>query len=180
MQSAGTAPARDRPSDTNVPFAFTAPLDLVRPVARTHVRLLGPCFKTGRRGPRPTRNREADRTSKRACYTSRLQYPPSVKTGARGLPPEGNKLHPGPRSADSGSLRKTQRKCSRRQSRGRPSVLADRTDQPRPASSLNPLSQLREPLRLPLHSFTYLELSLQSSFQLSLTVLVRYRSRGNI
>ncbi|EFX62989.1 hypothetical protein DAPPUDRAFT_37179, partial [Daphnia pulex] len=43
----GCAQKRDRPSGTNVPFAFTAPLGLVRPMARTHVRLLGPCFKTG-------------------------------------------------------------------------------------------------------------------------------------
>ena len=42
-------------------FAFTAPLGLVNPMARIHVRLLGPCFKTGRRGHRPTRNRYAAR-----------------------------------------------------------------------------------------------------------------------
>ena len=32
-------------------FTFTAPLGLVNPMACIHVRLLGPCFKTGRRDP---------------------------------------------------------------------------------------------------------------------------------
>ena len=42
-------------------FAFTAPLGLVNPMTRTHVRLLGPCFKTGRRRRRPTRDRNVSR-----------------------------------------------------------------------------------------------------------------------
>ena len=42
-------------------FAFTAPLSLVNSMARIHVRLLGPCFKTGRRGHRPTRQRDGNR-----------------------------------------------------------------------------------------------------------------------
>ena len=42
-------------------FAFTAPLGLVNPMARIHVTLLGPCFKTGERGHRPTRQRDANR-----------------------------------------------------------------------------------------------------------------------
>ena len=56
-------------------FAFTAPLGLVNPMTRTHVRLLGPCFKTGRRHRRPTRNREATRASEtlaiRGCLNTR-------------------------------------------------------------------------------------------------------------
>ena len=48
---------------TQVPFAFTAPLGLVNPMTRTHDRLLGPCFKTGRRHRRPTRNRDGGRAS---------------------------------------------------------------------------------------------------------------------
>src|SRR5574343_756783 len=74
------------PLGHRVPFAFTAPLGLVRPMARTHVRLLGPCFKTGQRGRRPTRDRDADRAREGACYTSRLQYPPPEETENRGLP----------------------------------------------------------------------------------------------
>ena len=42
-------------------FAFTAPISLVNSMARIHVRLLGPCFKTGRRGRRPTRQRDENR-----------------------------------------------------------------------------------------------------------------------
>ena len=44
-------------------FAFTAPLGLVNPMTRLHVRLLGPCFKTGRRRRRPTRDRDGSRAS---------------------------------------------------------------------------------------------------------------------
>lgn len=40
------------------PFTFITPLGLVRPMTRTHVRLLGPCFKTGRVGHRPFARRE--------------------------------------------------------------------------------------------------------------------------
>ena len=76
------------PLGHRVPFAFTAPLGLVRPMARTHVRLLGPCFKTGRRGHRPTRNGDAGRGSEAACYTSRLQYPPPEETESGGSPPK--------------------------------------------------------------------------------------------
>ena len=149
----GCAPPkeRDRPSGTDVPFAFTAPLGLVRPMARTHVRLLGPCFKTGRRGRRPTRDRDADRGSEPARYTSRLGYPPPAKTGARGLPQHSrrDKLHPGPRFASSGSSRRVPEKCSRRRSRRRRDVLADRArprrpgrqpESPRPTSRAPPFT----------------------------------------
>ena len=53
-------------------FAFTAPLGLVNPMARIHVRLLGPCFKTGRRGHRPTRQRDANRNSRLLAIRVRL------------------------------------------------------------------------------------------------------------
>ena len=55
-------PVRDRPRKTppkeRLPFTFISPLGLVRPMTRTHVRLLGPCFKTGRVGHRPFARRE--------------------------------------------------------------------------------------------------------------------------
>jgi hypothetical protein len=151
----GCARLRDRPSGTNVPFAFTTPLGLVRPMARTHVRLLGPCFKTGQRDRRPTCNRDAGRVSKHACYTSRLKYPSVAETGDRGLPPESNKLHPDPRSATNGSLHKVLEKCNLRPDRLPRDVLADRTRSSCQAASLNLQHPLRESLRLPLHSFTY-------------------------
>ena len=47
-------------------------------------------------------------------------------------------------------------------------------------SQLNPPGSQFDATRLPACGFTYCLLSLQSTFQLSLTVLVRYRTRGNI
>ena len=53
----------DREASSLTPkcFAFTAPMGLVSPMTCIHVRLLGPCFKTGRRGHRPTRQRDENR-----------------------------------------------------------------------------------------------------------------------
>jgi len=50
----------DPPSSSKLLFAFTTPLSLVNSMARIHVRLLGPRYKTGRRGHRPTRQRDGD------------------------------------------------------------------------------------------------------------------------
>ncbi|KAF3620274.1 hypothetical protein FXO37_33331, partial [Capsicum annuum] len=44
-RSAGGAPLRGIP-----PISFLAPYGFTRPLTRTHVRLLGPCFKTTRMG----------------------------------------------------------------------------------------------------------------------------------
>ena len=52
--------------------------------------------------------------------------------------------------------------------------------QPRLNQRLDCQLSIRLSTRLPLNGFTYFELSLQSSFQLSLTVLVRYRTRDRI
>ena len=54
-------------------------------MARAHVKLLGPCFKTGRRGRRPTRDRDASRANEDTRYTSSLQYPPSPEPGTGSL-----------------------------------------------------------------------------------------------
>ena len=40
---------------------YNLTLSLVNSMAHIHVRLLGPCFKTGRRGRRPTRQRDENR-----------------------------------------------------------------------------------------------------------------------
>ena len=53
-------------------FAFTSPLGLVNPMTRSHVRLLGPCFKTGRRRRRPTRDRDAGRARETLAVRARL------------------------------------------------------------------------------------------------------------
>ena len=113
------------PLRQQVPFAFTAPLGLGNPMTRTHVRLLGPCFKTGRRRRRPTRNRDAGRASGDTRYTSPLSYPPGTELGDQGsgTSPE---LHPDPQSAPSGSLREGLEKCCHRQATTQRRVLADR------------------------------------------------------
>lgn len=53
--------------------SFLAPRGFTRPLTRTHVRLLGPCFKTGRMGSpqadtRSTRVREHASTARAACH----------------------------------------------------------------------------------------------------------------
>ena len=80
----GCAQTRDRPSDGKPPFAFTAPLGLVSPLTCTHARLLGPCFKTGRRHRRPTRDRSESRASKDA-HDRALQVPAEREARHRGL-----------------------------------------------------------------------------------------------
>ena len=106
------------------PFAFTVPLGLVNPMTRTHVGLLGPCFKTGRRRRRPTRDRDAGRASECTRYTSSLSYPPGPKLGTRGLGTS-PKLHPRPQSSPSGSSREPAEKCSQEPQARAGRVLAD-------------------------------------------------------
>ena len=116
MRSSGVAPVKDHPSSDKSDFAFTAPLGFEHPMARAHVKLLGPCFKTGRRDRRPTRDRDANRASKGTLYKRSLHYPSPTEPGTRGLKAEANKLHPRPRSAENGSSRMAATKCRRRQS----------------------------------------------------------------
>ena len=63
-RAGGAPPSRERippESDARRTFTFIAPLGFVQdPVTRAHVRLLGPCFKTGRTGSRPIRHVRAD------------------------------------------------------------------------------------------------------------------------
>ena len=136
-------------------FAFTAPLGFERPMACAHVKLLGPCFKTGRRDRRPTRDRDANRASKGTLYKRSLHYPSPTEPGTRGLKAEANKLHPRPRSAENGSSRMAATKCRRRQSQQEDRVLADPTPPGRPDVTLNRHRRLRESLRLLLSGFTY-------------------------
>ena len=63
-EAPGLRPKGITPQLHEAAFAFTTPLGLVHPMARAHVKLLGPCFKTGQRGRRPTRDRDADRDAK--------------------------------------------------------------------------------------------------------------------
>ena len=125
------------------------------PSTRVHARLPGPCFKTGRRDRRPTRDRDANRASKGTLYKRSLHYPSPTEPGTRGLKPEGRKLHPRPRSVRNGSSRMAATKCRRRPSQQEDRVLADPTPPSRPAVTLNRHRRLRESLRLLLSGFTY-------------------------
>ena len=103
---------RGSPLKSQVLFAFTAPLGLVNPMTCTHVRLLGPCFKTGRRGRRPTHDRNAARANEDTRYTRLLRYPPASKPRTQGSNTR-NELHPCLRFDASGSSCKALEKCSR-------------------------------------------------------------------
>ena len=126
MRSSGVAPSKGiTPQLHEAAFAFTAPLGLGHPMARAHAKLLGPCFKTGQRGHRPTRNRDAARASKDTRYTRRLQYPSQPEPETRGSKAEALKLHPRPWSGQNGSLREVPTKCRRHGGRPEGRVLAD-------------------------------------------------------
>ena len=135
-------------------FAFTAPIGLVNPMARIHVRLLGPCFKTGRRGRRPTRQRDENRN--RALLDirvlSRTRLVQSQENGAEGRT---NNFTRSLRSEPNGSCRKLRGKCTREESETSCKVIADQRQQGCKPPRLSSPQKLREPLRLPPHSFTY-------------------------
>ena len=155
MQSSGVAPVKDHPSATRA-FAFTAPLGLVHPMACAHVKLLGPCFKTGQRGRRPTRDRDADRGSKATLYKRPLQYPSPPEPGTRGLHDRGHTNFTRALGPTRTVRRvKLQAKCRRQSGRQRSQVFTDPEPPGRQKVTLNRRSRLREPLRLLLHSFTY-------------------------
>ena len=50
-------------------WKLTAPLGFEHPMACAHVKLLGLCFKMGRKDRRPTYDKDANRTSKGTLYT---------------------------------------------------------------------------------------------------------------
>ena len=135
-------------------FAFTAPLSLVNPMARIHVRLLGPCFKTGRRGHRPTRQR--DENGNRALLDIRvLSRTRLAWSQEQGAASRTDNFTQALRSKPNGSCREPRGKCTREESRTRRKVIADQIRQGCRPPRLSSPRKLREPLRLPPHSFTY-------------------------
>ena len=91
---------RHRPKPGHPPFTFIAPLGLASPMTRTHVRLLGPCFKTGRVGHRPFARRERKGVSpsllhdrRRAARTPEVS-PFALVTRRRGTNPSGPSTSP--------------------------------------------------------------------------------------
>ena len=135
-------------------FAFTTPLGLVNPMARIHVRLLGPCFKTGRRGHRPTRQRDENRN--RALLAIRvLSRTRLARSQEQGAASKTYNFTQALRSEPNGSCRKPWGKCTREEGRAGRKVIADQVRQGYRPPRLSSPRKLREPLRLPPHSFTY-------------------------
>ena len=100
-RQSGIGPGRrHRPKPGRPPFTFIAPLGLASPMTRTHVRLLGPCFKTGRVGHRPFARRERKGVSpsllhdrRRAARTPEVS-PFALVTRRRGTNPSGPSTSP--------------------------------------------------------------------------------------
>ena len=165
------------------------------PATRAHARLLGPCFKTGRKEARrfvaDRRRRERrpahETPDERAASNTRAQsYRPRRKQRKRAVvarPPKrprwrtehaslsidsangSRRPTPSVKRVGDGNIESTRRTSAKTSA---PSVLNSARPDSR-ALSVYPRTVSRT-----------IELSLQSSFQLSLTVLVRYRSRGRI
>uniref|UniRef100_A0A6N2K208 Senescence-associated protein n=1 Tax=Salix viminalis TaxID=40686 RepID=A0A6N2K208_SALVM len=76
------------------PVSFLAPYGFTRPLTRTHVRLLGPCFKTGRMGSPQADARSAHSTIAATASPQAFQRP-----GLR-PPPRSASVHAPSRSAD--------------------------------------------------------------------------------
>ena len=114
----------DPPSSSKLLFAFTTPLSLVNSMARIHVRLLGPCFKTGRRGRRPTPQRDVNRN--RALLAIRVHSSTclvrSQEQGAAGITDNFTRAL---RSRPNSSCGKPRGKCTRDNNRTSRRVIAD-------------------------------------------------------
>ena len=151
------------------PFTFIAPLGLVRPMTRTHVRLLGPCFKTGRVGHRPFARRE--RKDWRVCAPllhdrRRAARTPEVSPFAgaencarrRGTSPPGPSTSPATGRGDLHHEGKYARR--RRLERGHAQEFLGRVSESRRPAGFgrraeSPRFDLRGPTRLALNGFTY-------------------------
>ena len=129
-------------------------------MTRTRVRLLGPCFKTGRRGRRPTRDRGAARANGRDTRYTRPRFgrpaPRTAREATGSAANEGRRTSPSPTARGERDVASS---AGEVQPRTRPAKATPPTRMAEHlggrASSLNLRRQLREPLRLPLHSFTY-------------------------
>ncbi|KAL0642254.1 hypothetical protein Bca4012_103107 [Brassica carinata] len=70
------------------PISFLTPYGFTHPLTRTHVRLLGPCFKAGRMGAHRRRHERADARARRgACCRPRLRQRRLAGVAKAGLSP---------------------------------------------------------------------------------------------
>ena len=147
----------DREASSLTPkcFAFTAPMGLVSPMTCIHVRLLGPCFKTGQSFHRPTRRGKADRNSK-GC----LLYKLATRLSGLGARTPGADAGAKTSSRASGPsptvpvVKPPEDAPADRAGTQRP-VIADPTTRAARALRLGPGGKLRGKLRLLPYSFTY-------------------------
>ena len=196
----------------------------MRPLTRTHVRLLGPCFKTGRvvhwngfdtareaapqRGSSSSTQRPSQGSqdmSPEVSLAARLTTVPNQSMMRQGA--EWSTRYQSNRAIDvpkqrvaafyyGGKYARQQRRWDRGAPKEASSTPVKEQSTPQGSTTwIKCLKPLKQPLPTswipttsnfkvpPVWLLTVsrtLELSLQSSFQLSLTVLVRYRSRGHI
>ena len=141
-------------------------------MTRTHVRLLGPCFKTGRRGHRPTRNRDATSASKGHSLYEAAPLPAGRAAQNAALSPEAE-LRPRLRYATSSTLREAPEKCNPTRGGKTPGParkrVGDRTH--RPPGSLNLRRRLRE---TPPFTTTQFHVLLNSLFKVLFNFPSRY------
>jgi hypothetical protein len=105
-------------------------------------------------GP-PTKKRQICGPHQRGCSLyETAQIPVPAEARNRRLPrASSRKLHSSPRSGKNGSSREETVDCSSESAQQRQGVLADRPNPSRQTLCLNHRRQLREPLRLLLHSY---------------------------
>ncbi|KAF3613103.1 hypothetical protein FXO38_36437, partial [Capsicum annuum] len=97
--SVGGAPLRGVP-----PISFLAPYGFTRPLTHTHVRLLGPCFKTGQMGSPEASVRSAEMPKRagdaRCLPQSRRRRSMSVSRARSLAAPQSTLVHTASRSGD--------------------------------------------------------------------------------
>ena len=136
-------------------FAFTAPMGLANPMTCTHVRLLGPCFKTGQSFHRPTRRGKANRNSKgcllyksATCLSGLRARTPGADAGAK---TSSQAFGPSPTVP---AVKPPGDAPAERAGSQRP-VIADPATRAARNLRLGPGGKLRGKLRLLPYSFTY-------------------------
>ena len=87
------------------PVSFLAPYGFTSPLTRTHVRLLGPCFKTGRMGSpqADARSTQMPRHARRRVLNSTIAmatFPRTYQRPGLGPPLQSASVHASSRSAD--------------------------------------------------------------------------------
>ena len=107
-------------------FAFTPPLGLGHPMTRTHVRLLGPCFKTGQSLPDLLGRERAPATEALLAVRGAPWLPVGSRARTPGADPEGKASSRALGPDANSSYRDTDQRCTRRATQGSPQkVIAD-------------------------------------------------------